>query len=72
MSTRVEPAAHQLVAEAGKVVGEDALPLLQQHVDVPRLRHALARLGAAGKAVALDERHLREVVREDAGPRAVR
>src|SRR4029077_14527552 len=48
------PLSYQLVADAGTVVGEDALPLFQRHVDVPRMRDPLSPLGSAGKAVALD------------------
>ena len=59
--------AHELVADAGEVVGDDALALLEQDVDVTRLRNALSRRGAVREAIALDEQHDVEVVGQDPG-----
>ncbi len=61
------PAAHELVADAGKVRGEDALALLEEHVHVTRLRNAFPRRARHGFAVALDDGHRLEVIRQHAG-----
>jgi hypothetical protein len=51
---RARALGDELVAQAREVVAEDAAALREQHVEVPRLRDALAGVRAVTETIALD------------------
>jgi hypothetical protein len=59
-----------ILKERGKEVWEEILhnrrSFVQQYMNMSPLRHSLARLYLLWKGIALDHRHLLEMVREDA------
>jgi len=53
--------------EIGEEIAHDLLPLQEERMELPSLGHTLARRRrAVGERIALDDRHLLEVVGQDA------
>ena len=61
------PRRRQVGAVAGKEPVDDLTAPVEQRVDLPPLRHALAVLGALGQGVTLDQRHPVDVSGEHPG-----
>ena len=56
----------ELICQSGKQLLQDVAAAQEQDMRMAGLRHALARLRPLGTPVALDQRDLLEMVRQDA------